>query len=203
MEVDKNKKSSDNIRFFKGINLKKRQMFDPNALNSSNSNANINYYKNKNIIPLSRLFKYKLNNIGQNNNMEESKFNSVEKIPIYPHLRKNANSLNNYNSVSFNKISSIKLPKIRKNNNDNNEKVNHDKKDSVIISILNKFDDYDNKFKEQEKISNLIIQRGDRYLKLKKDYIDENDKYKYCASKHNYKKQYSNLFKRIKNIHLI
>ena len=197
MEGDKNKKSTGSIRFFKGMNLKKRQIFDLNALNSSNSNANLNYYKNKNIIPLSRLFKYKLNNINQNNNMEESKFNSEEKIVIYPHLRKNANSLNNYNSISLNKNSSIKLPKIKKINNDNNEKG------YIIISILNKFDDYNNKFKEQEKISKLIIQRGDKYLKLKKDYIDENDKYKYCASKHNYKKQYSNLFKRIKNIHLI
>ena len=198
METDKNKKSSDNMETFKELNLKKKQMLQPIALNSSISNVIINNYKNKNIIPLSRLFKNKLNNISQNNNMEESKFNSLGKIPINPHLRKNANSLNNYNSKSLNKISLIKLPKIKNYKNDNNEK-----KGSVIISILNKFDEYDNKFREQEKISKLLIQRGDNYLKLKKDYIDENDKYKYCSSKHNYKKQYSKLFKRIKNIHLI
>ena len=200
METNKNKKSSDDIQITNRIKLKKNQKLETIVLNSSISNVNINYYKNKNIIPLSRLFKYKLNNINHNNNIEESKYNSVGKLPIFPNLRKSANSLQNYNSISHNKILEINLPKI-KNNNKNNDY--NEIKDSIIISILNKFDEYDNKFREQEKISKLNIQRGDKFLKLKKDYIDENDKYKYCASKHNYKKQYSKLFKRIKNIHLI
>ena len=169
MELDKYKKSSNNTKTFKELNLRKKHMLKHIQINSSI--GNINYYKNKKIIPLSSLFKYKLNNISQNNIMEESKFNSVRKIPIDIHLREKTNSQRNYNSISLNKISFIKLPKIKNNKNDNNEKG------SIINSILNKFDEYDNKFKEQEKISNLVIQKGDKYLNLKKDYIDENDKY--------------------------
>ena len=198
METGSIKKSLVNLKSFNNLNLKKNQKLKQISLFNSISNANINY-RQLNLIPLSRLFKNKLDNLSHNNikNIEEKiKFNSMEKEHNFSDRRNYINSLNNYNSLSHKKISLVKLPKI-KNNKDEN-------KCSLIHSILNKLDEYDNKFKEQEKISEFIIKRGDKYLKLKKDYnSDEDEKYKYCASKHNYKKEYSKLFKRIKNIHLI
>lgn len=201
METERNKKSIVNLKSFNNLNLNRNKKLKPLSLFSSNSNANINF-RQINIIPLSRLFKNKLNNISQNNynnNIEENiKFNSMGKIPNNQYRRNYLNSLNNYNSLSRHKISLVKLPKI-KNSNEND-----DLKGSILGSLLNKFDDYDNKFKEQEKISEFIIHRGDKYLKLKKDYNNyEDEKYKYCASKQNYKKQYSKLYKRIKGIHLV
>ena len=198
METDTIKKSLVNLKSFNNLNLKKNQKLKQISLFNSISNANINY-RQLNLIPLSRLFKNKLDNMSHNNikNIEEKiKFNSMEKDHNFSDRRNYINSLNNYNSLSRKKISLVKLPKIK----NNKEEI----KCSLIHSILNKLDDYDNKFKEQEKISEFIIKRGDKYLKLKKEYnSDEDEKYKYCASKHNYKKEYSKLFKRIKNIHLI
>ena len=198
METGSIKKSLVNLKSFNNLNLKKSPKLKQISLFNSISNANINY-RQLNLIPLSRLFKNKLNNMSHNNikNIEEKiKFNSMGKENNFSDRRNYINSLNNYNSLSHKKISLVKLPKIKNNKEEN--------KCSLIHSILNKLDDYNNKFKEQEKISEFIIKRGDKYLKLKKNYnSDEDEKYKYCASKHNYKKEYSKLFKRIKNIHLI
>ena len=170
------------------------------GLYSSNSNPNFPNidYKQINFIPLSRLFKNKLNNINKISNVEDStKFSSVGKI-IISNNHKNINKSLNYNSFSPQKISLIKLPKIR------NNKESNELKDSLLDYILNKFDEYDHKFKEQAKISKLNIKRGDKYLKIKNNYLNgEEEKYKNYYSKNNYKKQYSKLFKRIKSMHLI
>ena len=205
MDSDRNKGAQINIEIFKELANKKKPKIKPIALYSSNSNVNINHRK-INFIHLSRLFKNKLDILNQNNsnlNMDKTiKFNSVGKISLKhnKNMTHYINSLNNYNSLSYKKMPFLKLPKIKKKNE--NEKKEF--KDSLVSSILNKFDQFDNKFKQQGKISEFIIQRGDKYLKLKKDYTnDENEKYKYCASKQNYKKQYSKLFKRIKDIHHI
>lgn len=198
MKPDRNRNYDSNLKGTKELNIKNNQKLKPLYLLSSNSNSNINY-KHINLIPLSRLFKNKLNYISPSNNLEEiTKFNSVGKVIISQDKRNYGNPFKNYNSFSQKKISLIKLPKL-KNINENKEI-----KDSLIEPILNKFDEYDNKFKEQAKISESIIKRGDRYLKLKKNYINEEEKrYKKFSDKYNYKKQYSKLFKKIKSIHLI
>ena len=201
MENKQNKNTYANFQIIKEIKAIKINK-NPKSLSlySSISNANINNYQNKKSIPVSRLFKYKLNSITKQNNIKDKKCKSIGKNNIDKNHKNNyINSQIRFNTISNNKISLLKLPKIKNRNRENNIF-----KDSLITSLLSKFDDYDNKFREQEKISEFIIKRGDKYLKLKKDYInDKDEKYKYYASKYNYKKTYSKLFKRIKNIQLI
>ena len=196
MEIDRIKISLSSLQISKEFNSIKNKKIKPIALYSSNSNGNITS-KHMNFIPLSLLFKNKINNMNRNDNNNDSneekkQFNNVRK-----NHKNHTNLLLNYNSLYCKKKSLIKLPKIKKNIK-NNEIL-----DSKLYLLFNKFDQYDNKFKEQEKISDFIIQRGDKYLKLRKEYLDENEKYKYCASKHNYKNQYNKLFKRIKNMHYL
>ena len=201
MENKQNKNTYANFQILKEsktitINKKPKSLL----LYSSISNSNINNYQNKKSIPVSRILKYKLNSINQHNNFKDNKFKSIGKNSSYK-SKKNyyINSQIRFNTISNNKISLLKLPKIKNNNKESNEL-----KDSLIFSLLRKFDEYDNKFREQEKISEFMIKRGDKYLKLKKDYInDKDEKYKYYGYNHNYKKTYSKLFKRIRNMHLI
>ena len=201
MENKQNKNTYANFQIIKEIKaIKINKKPKSYSLYSSISNANINNYQNKKSIPISRLFKYKLNSITKHNNIKDKKCKSIGKNILDKNQKNNyINSQIRFNTISNNKISLLKLPKIKNRNRENNIF-----KDSLITSLLSKFDDYDNKFREQEKISEFIIKRGDKYLKLKKDYInDKDEKYKYYASKYNYKKTYTKLFKRIKNIQLI
>ena len=199
MEANSNEKS--NTKTSKILNTKKKKV-KPMSLYSSISNLNLNInYKNTNLIPLSHLLKYKLNiNNKENKNANKNKkLNSLGKIPLNQYKRNKSKILSDYNSFYTQKLPLLKLPKIKCNNNNENNEL----KGSLFGSIYNKFEQFDNKFKEQEKVSAYMIQRGEKNLKLKKEYIKDDDAYKYCASKHNYKKQYSKLFKRIKNIQLI
>ena len=200
METDRTKRNIGAriyIQTLKEKTLMKKPKIKQIELYSSNSNVNINF-KKTNFIHLSSLFKTKINKLNQNNSNScvagSPKFKSMEKISLKQHKKHYINSLSNYNSLSYKKMSLIKLPKIKNENEINN----------LVANIFTKFEQVEKNFKEQGKITNFIIKRGDKFLKLKKDYLnDENEKYKYCASKHNYKKQYSNLFRRIQKIHFI
>ena len=105
--------------------------------------------------------------------------------------------LNKYKFLSCrilpSKYSNIKLPKIK------NLNQSIELKDSKLDSIINKFDEYDDKFKKRAKFS--FDAGGMKYVhyKLNKglDIQPENDNSK---SKYNFKKIYSKIFKRIKKI---
>ena len=94
------------------------------------------------------------------------------------------------------RYSSIKLPKIK------NVSESIELKDSKLDLIINKFDEYDDKFKRRPKF--LFDAGGMKYMhfKLNKSHDiklgNENVKSKFC--KYNYKKIYPKLFKRIKKI---
>ena len=200
--METNKKGINNLKKSKELNENMKKCIKPISLYSSISNLYINE-RQVNLIPLSLLFKTKLNNANQNKNKIDTskKYNSLGKIPLNKSQRNYANLISNYKSFCTQKFSSIKLPRIKNGNNNSNR--NNELRDSLVDIIFNKFEQYDNKFREQEKISVYMIKRGDVYLKLKKDHIKDDDIYKYSASKFNYKKQYSKLFTRIKNIQLI
>ena len=199
--METNIKGINNLKESKELNEKMKKIIKPISLYSSISNLNINQ-RQVNLIPLSLLFKNKLNNAKQNKNKIDTskKYNSLGKISLHKGKRNYANLKSNYKSFCTQKFQSIKLPKIRNGNSNSNR--NNEIKDSLVDIIFNKLEQYDNKFREQEKISAYMIKRGDVYLKLKKDHIKDDDIYKYNASKFNYKKQYSKLFTRIKNIQL-
>ena len=150
--------------------------------------------KRINIIHLSQLIKTKNNketiNFSQRMKEKNIKQNNV------PLSLKNS-KLNKYKFLSCrilpSKYSNIKLPKIK------NLNQSIELKDSKLDSIINKFDEYDDKFKKRAKFS--FDAGGMKYVhyKLNKglDIQPENDNSK---SKYNFKKIYSKIFKRIKKI---
>ena len=150
--------------------------------------------KRINIIHLSQLIKTKNNketiNFSQRMKEKNIKQNNVP-------LSLKHSKLNKYKFLSCrilpSKYSNIKLPKIK------NLNQSIELKDSKLDSIINKFDEYDDKFKKRAKFS--FDAGGMKYVhyKLNKglDIQSENDN---CKSKYNYKKIYSKIFKRIKKI---
>ena len=204
---DRDKITQTRIKLFNVSKEKQRMKIKPLTLYSSLSNVNI---KNRQIrfIPLSLLFQNKLNNNKSNkkydtNNSKDIKFGSVEKSMLSLNQRNATNSLFSHNNFSQKRIpvltsTRIKLPKIKcYNGNDNLQS-------GIITSILKKFEQCDNKFREQGKISSFIIKKAEQDLKLTKDYInDEDHKFIYCSSKNNLKKQYSRVYRRIKKIQAI
>ena len=150
--------------------------------------------KRINIIHLSQLIKTKNNketiNFSQRMKEKNIKQNNA------PLSLKNS-KLNKYKFLSCrilpSKYSNIKLPKIK------NLNQSIELKDSKLDSIINKFDEYDDKFKKRAKFS--FDAGGMKYVhyKLNKglDIQPENDNSK---SKYNFKKIYSKIFKRIKKI---
>ena len=186
---------------------RKSMKIKPLTIYSSLSNANI---KNRQIrfIPLSLLFKNKLSKNKVNNKYDissskDKNFGSAEKSILSPSQINMGNSLFSHNTLSKNRIpvltsTKIKLPKIKY------YKGNDNLQSGIITSILEKFKQCDNKFREQGKISSFIIKKAEQDLKLTKDYInDEEHKFIYYASKNNIKKQYSRVYKRIKKIQAI
>ena len=185
---------------------KQRMKINPVELYSSQSNTNIKSKKLQ-LVPLSLLFRNKLNNIESNNNTNElskidkdKRLKSFEKINLTHNQKNKIKSLYTHNALSHKRIlipnSNFKLPKIKCYNG------NSDLQSRLITSILNKFEQYDKKFKQQGKLSSTIIKRAEMDLKLTKDFIsDEFYKINYFSSKNGYKRQYSKLYKRIKKIH--
>ena len=201
---DRDKITQTRIKIFNVSKEKQSMKIKPLTLYSSLSNVNI---KNRQIrfIPLSLLFKNKLSKSKANNKYDTSsskdkKFGSVEKSILSLNQRNMGNSLFSHNTLSQKRIpmlasTKIKLPKIKCYNG------NENLQSGIITSILNKFKQCDNKFREQGKISSFIIKKAEQDLKLTKDYInDEEHKFIYCSSKNNIKKQYSRVYKRIKKI---
>ena len=184
---------------------KQRKKKNPIELYSSQSNTNIKSKKLQ-LVPLSLLFRNKLNNIQIDNNTNEisnidkdKRLKSVEKTNLIHNQRNITNSLYTHNALSHKRIlipnSNLKLPKIKCYNG------NSDLQSRLITSILNKFEQYDNKFKQQGKLSSTIIKRAEMDLKLTKDFFgDEIHKINYLSSKNGYKRQYSKLYRRIKKI---
>ena len=188
----------------KKIKIEKNKSKQKSLLFSSISNLNDKENKRTlNLIHLSNLCRYKLNinqettNTNINTNKKTiQKYNSLGKIyhnSSSQYDNSNTNLLSDCTSIVTQKKSLLKLPKIKSYRGNNNES-------SLINSILSKFREYDYKFKEQEKVSEFIIKRGDKFSKLKKEYIKNYDKFKISPSKRNYKIKYSKLFRRIKNI---
>ena len=185
---------------------KQRTKINPIELYSSQSNTNIKSKKLQ-LVPLSLLFRNKLNNITNNYNTneisnidKEKRIKSVEKTSLTHNVKNITNSFFTQNALSHKRFkipkSNLKLPKIQCYNG------NSDLQSRLIASILNKFEQYDNKFKQQGKLSSSNIKRAEMDLKLTKDFIsDEFYKINYFSSKNGYKRQYSKLYKRIKKIH--
>lgn len=187
-------------------NKKQRTKINPIELYSSQSNTNIKSKKLQ-LVPLSLLFRNKLNNIINNYNTNEKsnidkdkRLKSVEKTNLTHNVKNITNSLFTHNALSHKRIhipnSNFKLPKIKSYNG------NSDLQSHLIASILDKFEQYDNKFKQQGKLSSFNIKRAEIDLKLTKDFFgDEGHKINYLSSKNGYKRQYSKLYRRIKKIH--
>ena len=177
---------------------KQRKKISPLELYSSQSNTNIKTKKLQ-LIPLSLLFRNKLNKIPINsktneiNNTDNDKrFKSLEKASKTHNTRNITNSLFTHNALSHKRI---QLPKIKCYNG------NSDLQSRLITSILNKFDQCDNKFKYQGKHSSNIIKMADMDLRLTKDFFgDEGHKLNYFSTKNGFKRQYSKLYRRIKKI---
>lgn len=205
---DRDKITQTRIKIFNLSREKQKMKIKPLTLYSSLSNANINH-KHIRFIPLSVLFQNKLNNNKTKNKQndisysKDKKFGSMEKCILSSNQRNGTNSLFTNNTSSQKRIpvltsTKIKLPKIKC------YKGNEDLQSGIINSILKKFKQCDNKFKKQGKISSCIIRKAEQDLKLTKDYInDEEHKYIYWASKNNIRRQYSNIYRRIKKIQAI
>ena len=194
-----------NVKYLKTnktSNVKKKIRIKPMPLYSSISNVNI---KKETIIPLSYLMNCNLTNTNRNKNKKKhKKIKSLGKLPLDIYQRNNI--LTNFDSFNSQKLPLIKVTNTTNNFNnlnDNNNK-NNGIKGSYIDIIFNKFEQFDHKFRKQERIAANIIERGDKLLKLKSDYIKDDDKFKYYTPKRNYlKKQYSKLLKRIKDIQML
>ena len=176
-------------------NIKFLKTKTPSTLFSSICNLNEEKGQKQNIVPLSRLFKSKI----------KIKFEPKKQIN-YINLKKTINNkkifhrsmkntaLNNYKSLSYNmlpfKHSNIKLPKIKTQEENNSGELG---------SILNKFDKYDDKFKQQSMRSIDVGNIGFLRYKFNKGF-NNNFKFSHETHRKNYKKAYSKLFKRIKEI---
>ena len=159
--------------------------------------------KKNNLIPLSKLLKTKLQKKEDNKEISFSKdINSknINRPYNFPISLKNSSSLLKYKSLSYKIIPSkypkIKLPKIKSFDEKSSEK------ESKIDLILNKFDEYDDKFKKQSKFS---IDAGElEYMQYKLNKgLNKRFNYDHIGIRFNYKKIYSKLFKRIKKLKAI
>ena len=179
--------------------LKLSKTKTPSSLYSLINDFNEDKKKN-NLIPLSRLLKTKLKkkecikDISFSKDINTKIINKPNNFPI---SLINSSSIMKYKSLSYkifpSKYPKMILPKIRSFDEKSNEK------ESKIDLILNKFDEYDDKFKKPSKFS---IDVGDsefmRY-KLNKG-LNKRFNYGHVGIKFNYQKIYSKLFKRIKKI---
>ena len=207
METEINKVSQTNFKILKSF--KEKNKINPIKLYSSMSNIYFNNKKQLNLIPLSHLFSKEFDkNIPTNdiNNPDLVKNTKINSIGRNTKIQLNEfDSLYRNNSLSHRRIpfikSKLKLPYI-KSYNDKEELKGGLR--GFVSTIFNKLEEFDNKFKEQGKLSENFIKKGDKDLKLKKQFFNEqNYKYKYIISKNDYKRQFSKLFKRIKNIQTI
>ena len=190
MKLSKNPK----IKQLKLIKLK-----TPPSLLSFLSNHN-REKKQINLIPLSQLLKTKMKK--ENNkiiNFCEKQPKAIKhQIKLNLSNKNSTSALNKYKSLSYKiipfKQQNYKLPKIK-----SLEESSSEIKESKIDSIIHKFNEYDNKFKKQSKLS---IDAGEiAYMRYKLNQnLSNNFKYEHISLKYNYKKIYSKLFKRIKKM---
>lgn len=197
METVKNQVDQSKYHQIKIKNGKRKIRLNPISLFSSLSNNNMDE-KEIQLIPLSHLFGNKFykktlpNNINNTDLKQSIKYNSVRKKNNTQ--RSVIDTIFKYNSLSQSKIP--KLPKIKSYNDDRELKEGR-----FVSSIFNKLEDYEFKFKEQGKISDNFIKKGDKNLKLKINFFKEHQfKSKILIPKGDYKKHYSRLFRRIKFI---
>lgn len=206
METDfSDKITQTKSKIFNVSKEKQKMQINPIELYSSQSNTNIKSNKLQ-LVPLSLLFTNKLNNNQIDNNTNEiinfdmnKRLKSVNKANLTLNEKKITNSLFTHNALSHKRIqipnSNLKLPKIKCYNG------NNDLQSRLINSILNKFEQYDNKFKQQGKLSSSIIKRAEMDLKLTKEFFsEEGNKINYLSSKNGYKRKYSKIYRRIKKI---
>ena len=155
--------------------------------------------KRRNLIPLSFLFKTRINRDDNKelssleNTKETNNNNNTNKFPI---SLKNT-SFMKYKSLSYKilpiKYSKIKLPKIQRFGESRNEI-----KDSRFVSLVNKYSEFEEQFKHPK----LSIDSGQHsYFQFKiNNNFNNSFKYGHISLKNNSKKFYSKLMKRIKEI---
>ena len=178
----------------------------------SDSTENQKYFQVKNIqeIPLSYLFKNKLNHkIQCDSNIFkplEEKSNNEEISSIYKNLGIK-NNINYFKSMSQKKFSiqntKRKLPMIKCYCNQKLKKnsFKNEVKGNSLWTIFHKLKLYDKKFKEQGHLSERIINKGNKDLKLSNKFIQLNaPKRDSSFMNKGYKKDYSKLLLRIKQI---
>ena len=155
--------------------------------------------KHRNLIPLSFLFKARINRDDNNefssleNTKETNNNNNTNKFPI----SLKSSSLMKYKSLSYKilpiKLSKTKLPKIKRFDETRNEIKN-----SRLFSIVNKYSEFEEQFKHQK----YPIDSGQHSYFQFKIYNNFKNSFKYghISIKNNSKKFYSKLMKRIKEI---
>ena len=151
----------------------------------------LNYdFKELNTIPLYKIY-YNKNHKNKLNSSNKV-LSSIEGFNITKMSYIDFNSI--FNRKRNKNISSDKRIYKKGNNKDNNPL-----KGTVGI-LLKKFYQFDKKYKLQSELSQKTIDIGDKDLKLTNDFLKESSKYSYCCSRHDYKRQYSQLYHRIKNM---
>ena len=172
----------------KNKNLKPIKLLKTKKFPSLFSDLDNNIKSNKkkiNIIPLTYLFKEKEEN-------ESIKVKSFIGISNNKKNKNKNNSFMKYKSLSQEllpiKYTKIKLPRIKQSKG-----IQTELKESMIESIINKFNQCDNKFKIKPKYSNDF--NLNKYIKYNYNFNKAN-----IPPKYDYKKIYSKLFKRIKKI---
>ena len=165
----------------KNIKLLKTKKF-PSLFSDLDNNIKSNK-KKINIIPLAYLFKEK----DENDSIKVKSF-----IGINNNKKNKNNSFLKYKSLSQEllpiKYTKFKLPRIKQSKG-----IQTELKESMIESIINKFNQCDNKFKIKPKYSNDF--NLNKYIKYNYNFNKAN-----IPPKYDYKKIYSKLFKRIKKI---
>ena len=165
----------------KPIKLLKSKKF-PSLFSELDNNIKIKK-KKINIIPLTYLFKEK----------DEDDSIKVKSFIGINNKRKNKNNFFlKYKSLSQEllqiKYTKFKLPRIKQSKG-----IQTELKESMIESIINKFNQCDNKFKIKPKYSNDL--NLNKYIKYNYNFNKAN-----IPTKYDYKTIYSKLFKRIKKI---
>ena len=154
-----------------------------------------------NLIPLSRIIKKALQReeSKETSFCEKPRINIIKKKNKFPISIKNyASNFNKYKSLSY-KILPLKQPKLKLPRIKSYEDNSSEQKDSRFVSLINKFNEYDEKFKKKPKFSLDVGEMAYMNYKLKQK-LNHNFNYEHIAVKYNYKKVYSKLFKRIKKI---
>ena len=177
------------IRFNKNFKLPHINLTKTKKCLSQEILVNDNF-KELNSIPLYKLYY---------NKNHKNKFNSLNKKSLSIGFNVLKMSYYDFDSIFNTKknknISYGKKIYKKENKNDNNSLQGN------IGILLKKFYQIDKKYKLQNEVAQKTIDIGDKNMKLTNDFLKESSKYSYCSSKHDYKKQYSQLFRRIKNIH--